>query len=223
MKAVFFTVLFACAYSALAVSMPRSTRSTVMELQEIIKKEGCNANVCFAIDGSGSISAGEFKRSKEFVLDAVAAISVNNFGATYSAVQYGIVPYPIIRSTTDSFDFATAVEATQKIRRQRTNVGSGIIYCSGELGRNPNMPLKIVVIGDGRNNFGGNPVRRADNFRNKYPNNSAVCAVGIAFADKSKLIDLAGGSDKVFDLDGYEELAGILNKLVLQVCGIDES
>eukprot|EP00171_Calliarthron_tuberculosum_P002252 IDg2252t1 len=76
--------------------------------QKIKRVGGCSANICFAIDGSGSITRTEFENQKNFILDVASVISVNN-AAKFAAVQYATSVVPIIPLTANTAIFDLAV------------------------------------------------------------------------------------------------------------------
>ena len=95
-----------------AVDLPKYTRlakTKVEEIQErLAKAGGCNANICFAIDGSGSMSDEEFTNQKNFVLDVASIIGVDEV-AEFAAVQYSTATSRITPLTVDNAEFIEKV------------------------------------------------------------------------------------------------------------------
>lgn len=220
MKGIFFSFVFALICSlSLAVSVPEGRFIPTAIKQAALKRvqaEGCNANVCFGIDGSGSVSATEFQNAKDFVKDIVDIIAVDQ-EAEFCAVQFSLTNDAISPLTADKIAFLNALDAEPFIRGGATAIGSAIVYSDFQLSRRPGEANKIVVITDGRNNAGGDPVRRANNFRRRDPN-GRVCAVGIGRTLKAPLKEIAGGQP-VLTVDDYIQLATIVDNLVNAVCG----
>lgn len=210
-----FVALIVAAFASPA-KLPTASRKTV---QEIIKENGgCNVNLCFALDGSGSISFDEYELEKNFVLQVVVALAGNP--REVAAVQYGLDNLPISPLTDDISQFLLAVNADLRASAPVTFIAGGIAYCQRQLRNMDNDANKIVVIGDGRSNFGGNPVPLADTFRTT---GGEICSVGIDFDDTKiqTLIGIANGSENVFTVQNYQGLFDIIDPLVLQICGIE--
>lgn len=69
---------------------------------------GCNANVCFAIDGSGAINQTEFQSQQQFVIDMVSIIGVDS-PVEVAAVQYTVGNSPISPLTPNVVQFSENV------------------------------------------------------------------------------------------------------------------
>lgn len=178
---------------------------------------GCNLNICFAIDGSNSIHAREFRQGKDFVLDVTDIISSDN-SVELAGFQYGNSAYKVSSLTADVGSFRAAWDAMKSKKDVGTSISSGITQCESELSSLPGEPKAIVVIGDGKNNMGSNPVVVADNFRQKN-SNGKVYSVAIGNPDLDVLKGISGG-ENVFSVDDYLQLSLALDRLVTDVCGI---
>lgn len=189
----------------------------------LISAGGCSANVCFAIDGSGSISREEFDNQRNFVLDIVSVIAddqVTGDRATeVAAVQYATSNNPITPLTTDIASFNLRVNSVQQVGGASFVVG-GINYCFSQLFRRSGEANKIVLLGDGRSNIGSSAVDRADLFRTV---NGSVCTVGAGFPDNSELLAISGDDpDLVFEVDSFFDvlaLEKLVETLVFRICG----
>ena len=189
----------------------------VYKLQEKIKAQGrCNPNVCFALDGSGSISEDEYRTQKEFVQLISAVIGVDEDSA-FAGVQYGLRAIGISRLTNDVDAFLLRVEGSVHKRARRTFISSGLAFCIQELRRRAEDANKIVLLGDGRSTFGGNPVPIAKKFLPPAGNGS-IAAIGVKFADTSRLEAITGDPDKVLAIDEYFELLDLIEDLVADIC-----
>ena len=73
-------------------------------------------------------------------------------------------------------------------------------------------------MGDGRNNMGGSPVKRANIFRQRT-DNACVSTVGVGFKNKYILKQIAGSYSRVFTVDDYFELSDLVDGLVKDICG----
>ncbi|KAI0558484.1 von Willebrand factor A-like protein [Gracilaria domingensis] len=188
----------------------------------MVRNSGCPAKVCFAIDGSASLSIEDFRLQKEFVMDIVSIIATD-YTVRFAGVQYGIDNIPISPLISNDAEFLERVNATIFQSASRTFMGAGIVYCDFELDVDDALtaPTKIVVIGDGRDNFGGDPVRRARNFKEYYGDVAALSTVGVEFGDTSRLDEIAAaGGGRVFAVTNYRRLSRRVIDLVRDVCGI---
>jgi len=198
----------------------RMGAAALNDLKRRIKAAGgCNANVCFAIDGSGSISTAEFNNQKNFVLDLVSVLAVDE-AAEVAACQYASSVSPIQPLTVDTAKFNLAVDRANQVSGQSFVVG-GVNYCFSQLWRRRGEANKIVLLGDGRSNIGSSAVQRADLFREQ---GGSVCAVGAGFKDDRELLRIAGGNKNlVFQTDSFLDvltLQGFIEGLVSQICGV---
>lgn len=217
-------VLLLEAILAFAVAAPanmktsiRVPRAVITRLQnKVTANGGCNINVCFAIDGSGSLGQNGFDAEKQFIFDIEAIIAVDG-PVGLAATQFGATNSPIIQFTSNLREFHNAVSRARFLNDGSTNISEGISFCVAELRKSTSGPKKIVVLTDGQANTGDDPAAVADSFRAA---GGEVCAVGVGVKDESSLLDLAGGdSERVLSIDDFFKLASILEDLIEQVCG----
>ena len=186
-------------------------------LRQMVTAQGtCNPNVCFALDGSGSVSEGEFEAQRDFVT-LVAAIVGADTDAAFAAVQYGLRNIAISSLTNDVDSFLLDVDASELARADRSFIAAGLGFCINELRPRPEDANKIVLIGDGESNFGGNPIPIARRFRQPR-GNGAICAVGIGFRNLRVLRRITGSRSRVLDIDEFFELLDILDQVVFEIC-----
>lgn len=217
MISVLLSLVLSLAWSSAVSSSVPHTRLLSRQAQvarNFVEQNGCNVNVCFAIDGSDVIAPEEFQKQKEFLLDLVSALSLDD-SAAYTAVQYGVTNYPITPLSTDEARFNRDVFGTTSVKDRESFIGTGIVYCHRQVARHRTDANKIVVVGDGRSNFGGDPVRRADVFRRF---GGSVCAVGVGFQDEESLEKIAGGKKNVIGVDEYIELSLVVEDCVKAIC-----
>lgn len=232
MNYLFWTALLTLSYFTLASpaqselsQLPSTGRLTEEEKKDLRKRieavGGCNANVCFAIDGSRSIRKRAFRNEKNFVLDVVSVIAVDQ-AVELAAVQYGIASSAISPLTPNVVRFIRKVKKEKQLKSSATFLVAGLNYCISQLFRRPGEANKIVVLGDGRSNIGSSAVARAKFFRKKL--NGEVCAVGAGFTDDAELLAIAGGDPgKVFQVKSFLDvlaLQAIIEDLVEGICNI---
>lgn len=186
--------------------------------QQVANMGGCNVNLCFALDGSGSIFQSEFAMMREFVLFITAILAGNGENA-FAATQYGLRNIDISRLTSDADEFLLAVDDAELADAPRTFIAAGLGFCVRELRPRLEDANKVVLFSDGRSNFGGNPVPIAQKFREMYDGD--ICAVGVGFENTSVLEDIAGSPQRVIAIDDYFALLDIVDQIVAEVCGFD--
>lgn len=188
--------------------------------QKIKAAGGCNANVCFAIDGSGSISPEEFNAEKLFVLNVVSLLTDNP--VELAAVQFSTSTNPIQSLTADDEQFIRRVQDTNQIPGSSFVTG-GVNYCLSELFHRPGESNKIVLLSDGQRNIGGSAARAADAFRSL---GGSVCVVGAGDQNEQELLGITGGDRSLyFRLDNfldYVTLADHIESVTLRACSVPE-
>lgn len=207
--------------AAIVQELPFSARISDAAKEELQRKieeaGGCNGNICFAIDGSSSISDTEFENQKNFILDVSSVIGVD-YPVELAAVQYATKNSAITPMTPNSAFFNLAVEETEQMGG-KSFVVAGINYCFSQLIKRRGEALKIVLLGDGRSNIGGDSIKRANLFRRL---GGDVSVVGAGFEDSTQLLGIAGGKhDHVFEVDSFLDvlvLQGFLEALTAQIC-----
>lgn len=226
---IFFCVLSSVLLSALAVEIPESLRQggvddIVASATRKVRDNGCDPNVCFALDGSGSITTRQFELQKDFVELVSAVISTDPEG-TYSAVQYGLGLRSITRRPTSNIErFLYAVNGARQIKSSSTFIAPGIANCIRQLrGRRfRGEPKKIVLLGDGQANFDSTLLLSPANLVRRWKNRdsaNAVCGVAVNFQSIDDWAAIVGGRRNVVRVGQWERLVYSLEDLVVDVCG----
>ena len=189
-------------------------------LKERIRKVGgCNANVCFAIDGSSSINSEEFQAEKHFVQDVVSVLSDNP--VEFAAVQFSTSTTNIQSLTPDDAGFLIKVENAKQVPGL-SFVRGGLNYCVFQLLDRPGESNKIVLLSDGRSNVGGSTARRAQQFRDFGGN---VCVVGAGNQNKKELLNIVGGDSNLYhQVHGFTDfftLAKHIISITEDICGLN--
>jgi len=198
------------------LNTPEGLRRARALRQNVVAQGTCNPNVCFALDGSGSISNLDYRHQQDFV-QLVAAIVAEDTTSAFAAVQYGLRNIAISQLTSDANQFLLDVDRSVRAGARRTFVAAGLGFCVDQLSTRSEDANKIVVLGDGRSNFGGNPGPISAAFRGP-PTNGSICAVGIGFIDTSSLLVIAGSPTRVLNVNSFVELLTILDAVVNEIC-----
>lgn len=225
MKVLIAVLLFA-AFSSITsaapqVKLPTNGKLSLAEIKRIrqvaVPPGGCNARICFALDGSGSVSNSEFELQKNFVQDVAAIISAD-IDVELAAVQYGVESEEISPLTFDVRSFMIAVHRERSMKSSRTSITAGIRHCSSLLRSRQREANKIVLLGDGSFNAGGTPVPLAQIFRRS---GGDICAVEVGFSNTQSLLDIVGGdSSKIFSTDEFIQLSFMIESFVKEVCAV---
>lgn len=218
--AMFAAFLAFTAGAAVSAGMKTSARITAAAEEELRRKVdaagGCNANVCFAIDGSGEIPPAAFLNEKNFVLDIASLIGVDE-PAELSAVQYATAVTNIMPLTADSAAFITSVDGTEQMGGASFMVG-GMNYCFSQLSKRAGEALKIVILGDGKSSIGSNTAERADLFRSL---GGSVSVVGAGEVDFDALNAVADSAAHVFTVESFLDalaLQELVDTMVEFIC-----
>ncbi|KAI0563990.1 von Willebrand factor A-like protein [Gracilaria domingensis] len=154
--------------------------------------EAIDINLCFALDGSSSISSAAFQTQKSVVQNVVKAIPTDDEGVRLSAVQYGASVTSISPSTMDRTAFVSDLRSSQQLKSKGTFVTAGLNYCISEIFRTPGSKNVIVLFGDGDNNIGSDPGGRASLFL-KF--GGVVLSVGVGRSQNMKSLTEIAGND----------------------------
>lgn len=209
----FFCVCILC----LSVSASSATSKSQVKSKDPVVREGeCDIRVCFAIDSGDSITPELFALQKTFVDKTVRVISKSK-GVEVGAVQYSTLGVAISPITNNVTEFLKLLEESKFIAGERTFTGGAIVYCDTALGRGESgQRTKLVLLGAGRPNFGGDPVHRADIFRR---DGGKVFTIGVGREDRKTLQKIAGGeSSKVFDIHVPGDIETVMPRFIPALC-----
>lgn len=177
----------------------------------------CNVNICWAFDGSGSISPAAFSAQKAF---ANRVGSIINFGFTPSkmgAVQYATVVRPVQSLTGNDAVFLRAIDRMQQLGGA-TNIDGGIFGCRFTLDGTDDQARHIIVLTDGSASIGDPGFDQAESFREA---GGLVSIVAAGNPNQAALEQLAGSSGKVFNVNSFTddlEMVRISQQLGQRVC-----
>lgn len=186
-------------------------------MQKIIAKGGCNANVCFLLDGSRYVTDDEYRMQKEFVELSAALIGVSK-DAHFAASLLERPRYGAISPLTFDQDAFLARVAGSSRSGGRPKLGGGIRFCVRQMRARREDANKIVLIGDGRGRHTAVPFLRP--LRRFFRRGGAVCAVGVGNVNRNVLQAITRNPAHVLAIDGYIELSEIVENIVAEVCAL---
>ena len=220
--------------------------SYIQDLRSRIQDSGSceRISVCFALDGSGSISATGYSLQIKFA-ETIAGIVGVNPSNQFAAVQYGLRNVEISPLTHDMGAFRTSLKSSKSSQAPRTFVAAGIGGCAVKLrgkstsvgnglksnGTHHGMSTmkrlersgrKIVLLGDGQSNFGISPVQVASIVEKEI--GADLFAIGIGFPDVIELKEIVGDANKFTSVGRYEELEmrQVVSDVVSFACGTEK-
>lgn len=227
------TMILAIVSQALATAYPHHThhiweqnpllRNTDPEtlrklraLSQNVRDNGCDVNLCFALQGDDFITDAEFEDQKNFV-DLMVAILTTDRGGNYCAVQYGRTTKAISRLTKHKEHFLNTLYHTQRVGGEHTNIASALGYAGFQLRPRDGDANKLILLSDGLDSVGFAPRYIANRVRKDGIDISAVAVGGSSYYG---LLDIVGGdANRVVTIDGFFELGEIVAGLVSNVCG----
>lgn len=183
------------------------------KLQRIIKMaqaSSCLTNICFALDGSDTLTPADYLSQKRFAAVIPAIFSLNNPNTAYAAVQVTDRLTPISTLTTSANNFILNVQGSQFANSQRSSILPGITFCQQQLARRPGQAKKIVVFTNGRAMT-----------MNSYMGETAdsICAIGVGNQNSEVLRAIVGGDrTKVFQVTDFSGFLDVVEGLVREVC-----
>ncbi|KAI0557090.1 von Willebrand factor A-like protein [Gracilaria domingensis] len=200
-----------------------ASQQLVNEALQIAIDTSCDPNICFAVDGSGSIPEDDFVLQADFVEILAATVGLDE-QTQMAAIQYGLRPRFISRLTGDIDRFLLDVDGAVQLGSPRTFIAPAITGCMSQLRRVDGEANTIVLLGDGRSTFDSrdpplDPPSIAARFL-RNPNNT-IAAVGVAFPNTKMLEAITGSEQRVFQVGEWDGILALITDLVKQVCGAD--
>lgn len=197
---------------------------SALRLQERIAANGCDARLCVAFDGSASLGADAFVAAKEFV-QVLAVIADTDQRASYAALQFGLTNSLVSSPTTNATDFVQKVAVAPFANATATFTSAGVFGCARILARNDTTSTPeatggravVVVIGDGKDNFGVRPAAITDSFLDEEPAGD-VLAVAVGDADQEALARVASNGTAVLDITDPALIANATVSAVEFIC-----
>ena len=165
------------------------------------RQQRCSIGICFAIDGSNSISERDFER-QNFLVRKITR-NVPNSSARFAAMQYGRSSLTISELTADGSFVRRETRGTQQLLSGSTFLSAGLNFCFSELfdivRKRPVCSRSfIVLMGNGNDDIGANPVERARLFESEVEGGEVV-AVRFGLGANVSLLEAISGRENFFD------------------------
>lgn len=187
------------------------TSANLRTFRRVQRNLSCPKNICFALDGSEAVSRQEYGRIVSFA-QVVAAIIRGDERSQFAAVQYGLRNIEI--ASLGRRGFLRSLGRSRAAGAQRTFTSAGLGFCINEL-RGSLRESSVIVIGDGRSNFGTDPRLLVERFFN---DDMRLVSVGVGFGSQARLRESLGGRDNVISLNDYSSLQRSVVRVVRAAC-----
>jgi hypothetical protein len=180
----------------------------------------CDSQVdlLFLIDGSGSISAGDFALEKKFVLSVINSFVVAPNKASVAAIQFASTTRTLTPFSTNMYNLIYAINTTAQLGGG-TNTAAAVDAATSMFEESPQfIPDALIILTDGGANEGSDPVAAAN--RAKTAGIEVYC-VGIGSQINAAQLQ-AMASEPIgihyYTASSFSALPAILNTLVSTTC-----
>lgn len=183
---------------------------------------GCNRDIVFVMDDSGSVGSSNFKQALDFVRSIVQEIEVGPTKAQVSLLPYSTHPQAgwYLNRYNNKTDVMNAIskvpyiggvthtyEALETVRTQILTLANG---------DRPTVENVVIVLTDGQSNSHSTTIQEANNL--KQVSQDVISIVIGSGINVNELNAIATDRHHVFDLRSYSVLSSILPKLLQVIC-----
>ncbi|EMP24982.1 Collagen alpha-6(VI) chain [Chelonia mydas] len=196
------------------------SQTFVVPVRSRTLKEGCvdteEADIYFLIDGSGSIFPNDFQDMKVFMNEMILTFPVSANGVRFGVVQYASTPQTefVISQYSSVNQLKEAVRVIQQ-SGGGTNTGDALRYMKSLFAKatRDNVPKLLIVITDGESQ--DQVTKAAEELRQE---GIVIYAVGVGYAVKKELKDIAGTEERMFFVNDFDSLKLIKHDIVQDIC-----
>lgn len=174
----------------------------------------CNINVCYAIDGSGSIKSSRFKDNLNFAEIVSAVLELGQRSYKFSANQFGTT-VESISGPTNLEGFLEKLSSVKKVGGL-SFIGGGIAFCISDLLSSKADKNVLVLLTDGFSGIGP-----SDEDTSEYLQGFGfeVIAVQTGVSDFESLLAYTGGKrSNVLSVSQFFKAVGIIEELSGKGC-----
>lgn len=182
--------------------------------EDVTNVDKCTTSVWFALDGSTGLSRKQFQLQKRVLKALLSRISNTTTGASFNAVVYSSVN-DVIFPTTSKLSVAFHALAPFSYNPDPVVfIGGSIVACDAIL-RTETKAAKMVLFSSGLDNLGGEPVARAEVFKER--SNGEIIVISIGGDNESVLRNVAGKAGYFLRLEPEWDISFIVN-IVQKLC-----
>lgn len=207
---------FATQYPALKV-LTGSKLSKLVKVATAIRNNGCNTNLCFALQGGSGVTNAEYLSQKNFVDLVVNIVTTDRLAKTnYAGVQYHTSTTTIRSLDGSRAKFLRSLQRSSRVAGG-TSIVAGVRWCSKQLRPRDRDANKAVILSNGFATVGRGLFGAARRIRRSGGN---VCAVAVGPSDREALRKLTGSASRVVNINQFFELSEIIVDVVRRVCNV---
>lgn len=188
--------------------------------RNVFIRDACDLRLCFALDGSNSITRADYELQKDFVKLVASVANVD--GATSSAVQYGTINEPISARTGDASVFRSRVDASKFQASDGAFIGAGLGFCitDVQMGR-PGDGRKVILLGNGRGDFASTFLEQV---LSALKRGDELLAVGVGKRQNvSALVEATGGKPgNFYSIAGENSALDVVVTVMRRICRLDD-
>lgn len=208
------------ASSLFAGRLDNATQEKITALRNVesaVREQGCDTNLCFALQGGDFVSNAEYLAQKNFV-DIIIQIVTTGAPANYAGAQYHSGILPISDLTKNRTVYLRKLHRSMR-HSGGTNIASGIRFCAKQMRQRRGDANKMVIIGNGFRTRGREQNRAARNFLNL---GGALCAVSVGKSPNLPALEkLTRDAGRIVTIDEFFELSEIIVQVVQDVCELE--
>ncbi|XP_078098464.1 collagen alpha-6(VI) chain-like [Mustelus asterias] len=186
--------------------------------------QGCTdtdeADIYFLIDGSGSMTLGDFTDMKSFILDIISVFRIGKDKVRVGVAQYGSTTqkeFDIAKYTTND-DIEAAINRIKMIGGRVSQAAQAIthmkeIFLEADKTRLERVRRFLIIITDGKSQ--DDVSMSAAELRQR---GIEIYAVGVGKADQVQLQQMAGTIERVFHTENFDALSEIKYRVIRDMC-----
>ncbi|KAE8289315.1 Collagen alpha-5(VI) chain Collagen alpha-1(XXIX) chain von [Larimichthys crocea] len=176
------------------------------------------SDVFFLVDSSESISEEDYQKMKEFMKSVIDQSDIGETSMHVGVMQFSTrykLEFPLTQyySKQEIFEAIDGMQHLNEGTRTGTAITEVSTYFDTNQGGRSNLAQNLVVITDGKSNDAVKDPAAA--LRHK---GVVVYAFGVEGANKAELKDIAGSSDRVFNVKDFDALRKLESQLALKLC-----
>lgn len=199
--------------------VPAKLLRQLRAVRQAVTKKGCNINVCFALQGGDSITEREYALQKSFV-ELMVALTAWEAGGNFCAVQYGRTTKMISRLTDAVPRFLKSLRKSRQVGGVSVNIGVALAYAAFQLRTREGEPRKFVILGNGLDNIGPEPIETAKGLRDEGID---ICAVAVGLDRLVPALNkVTKDPERVFMVEDYDHLSDVIIGLVNDICHLQD-
>lgn len=196
-------------------STDRNIIAKLRVLTKRVRDRRCKLNLCFILQGDGFVSKPKWQAQKDFVKLLVSILTADQTGR-FCAVQYARTTKRISILSEYKISFLKKVSNAGQIGGFQSDIAAALGTSSSELYARRKESNTIIILGNGLNSL---------NFFSRFLASRArrdgvtIYAIAIGRFSTKALLSITADSSRIYEIDSFFDLAGVVVGLVNDVCG----